>query len=176
MPQLVKKDIAKLYSSNANVRSEAASRLSAVGPSAISLLVAVVCDRTKSNFDVAWPVAAKILEGLKAPAVAPCLVDLLMYRYPSIGPVNGKSDETLASVDPAFAALIRIGEPAVPAIKRHLPFLGPDAAIMALRVLRAINTPSAREAAEAYIEVLQNQVRIANQMLDGFVEKGGRQE
>ena len=172
-PQSIKNDIAKLYSDNAETRSDAASRLAAVGPSAISLLAPVVCDRTKSHFDVAWPAAAKILGDLKATAAASCLVDLLMYQYPSIGPVNGKSDENLASVDPAFSALTRIGEPAVPTIRKHLPLLRPDPAIMALRVLRAINTPSAREAIEAYIKVLGDQVRIANQILGGFKGRGG---
>ncbi|HYG97950.1 MAG TPA: hypothetical protein VD837_02385 [Terriglobales bacterium] len=171
--QLAKYDIDKLYSDNANTRSDAARRLAATGPSAVPLLVRVVCDRAKSHFDVAWPVAAKILGDLKAEAAAPCLVDLLMYEYPSIGPVNGKSDETLAAADPAFAALMRIGDPAVHAIKRRLPFLGPDPAIMAMRVLRAINTPSARQALEAYIKVLQDQVRVASQILRGFDEKSG---
>jgi hypothetical protein len=91
-----------------------------------------------------------------------------MYSCPSVGPVKAKSDQTLASVDPAFVALMRIGEPAVPAIRRHLRFLGTDPAIMALRALRAINTPSAREAMEAYIKVLQDDVRPANQILGGF--------
>ena len=169
----VKNAVAKLYSDNAKERSDAAHRLAAAGPSAVPLLVRVICDRTKSHFDVAWPVAAKILGDLKAEAAAPCLVDLLMYEYPSIGPVSEKSDETLAAADPAFAALIHIGEPAVPAIKRRLPFLGPDPAIMALRVLRTIKTPSAREAAEDYMKILQDQVRIAGQVLRDFGERPG---
>jgi hypothetical protein len=98
---------------------------------------------------MAWPAAAKLLGGLKAEAAAPCLGEMLMYNYPPIGPVIGKSDKTLADIDPAFASLILIGEPAVPAIRKRLPFLGPDPAIMALRVLRAINTPSSKEATES---------------------------
>ena len=163
----------RLYSEDAGTRSNAAKRLAAAGPSAIPSLVSVLCDKTRKNFDVAWPVAAKVLGELKAEAAAPCLVEMLMDKYPSIGPVVGKSDETLANVDPAFAALVQIGEPAVPAIRRRLPFLLPEPAIMALRVLRAINTPSAKDAAEAYIKFIEDQSRLANQILRDFGQKPG---
>jgi len=164
----VKGDINWLYHGNAKRRTEAAERLVAAGPRVIPLLLPVICDRTKPRFKEAWPIAAKILGEMKAKAAAPCLVDLLMYEYPPMGPVIMKTDETLMGVDPAFAALVRIGEPAVPAIRAHLPFLGPEAAIMALRVLRVINTPSAREAAETYIKTLQHQLRFAGQVLEDF--------
>ncbi len=171
--QSVAKDVSSLYSENARIQAEAASRLIATGPSAISQLVPVVCDRARPHFDVAWPVAARILGELRAEAAAPCLVDMLMYKYPSIGTVVTKSDETLAGVDSAFAALLRIGEPAVPAIRKRIPFLGPEPAIMALRVLRAINTPSAREASEAYLKVLQDQIRFTKQVLRDFGHETG---
>lgn len=96
-----------------------------------------------------------------------------MYSYPSIGPVNMKSDETLSAVDPAFKALIEIGDPAVPAINRSLPFLGPNEALMAMRALRVINTWSAKEAIQSYIKYLNEQVRLAREVLDDF---GGQPE
>src|SRR5260370_26679165 len=156
--QSIENDISRLYSSNAKTRADAATRLAGAGPGAIPLLVPVICDKAKPDFDVAWPDAAKVLGELKAEAAAPCLIQMLMYKYPSIGPVVMKPDETLARIDPAFAALVQIGEPAVPAIRKRLPLLGPDPAIMALRVLRAINTPNAKEAVEAYIKSLEEQV------------------
>jgi HEAT repeat protein len=171
--QSLENDIAGLYSSNAKTRADAATRLATVGTDAIPLLVPVICDKAKPDFDVAWPSAAKILGELKAEAAAPCLIQMLMSKYPSIGPVVMKPDETLARADPAFAALVQIGEPAVPAIRKRLPFLGPDPAIMALRVLRAINTPSAREAAKAYVKGLQEQLRFADEILAEFGPKAG---
>jgi hypothetical protein len=164
-------EVIRLYSRDAQVRADAASRLTTLGSSAIPSLTEVVCDRSKSNFDSAWPVAAKALGDMKAKAAVPCLIELLMYNYPSIGPVIMKPDETLADVDPSFAALVRIGEPAVPEVRKRLPFLGPEEAIMALRVLRAINTPGARDAAESYITVLQDQLRFSQQVLEEFGKK-----
>lgn len=164
-------EIGRLYSSKSQVRTDAAKQLAAIGPSAVPELIQVVCDRSKPNFDTAWPLAAGILGDLKAKAAVPCLIELMMYKYPSIGPVEMKPDETLANVDPSFAALVHIGEPTVPALRKHLPFLGPEGAIMALRVLRAINTPSARDAAEAYIRILRDQLRLSKQILEDFGEK-----
>lgn len=169
----IRDDISKLYSNNTKTRADAAIRLAGAGPSAIPFLVPVICDRGKSNFEVAWPDAAKILGELKAQPASPCLIDMLMYNYPSIGPVMTKPDDTLASVDPAFAALVRIGEPAVPSIRKRLPFLGPEPAIMALRVLRAINTSNAKQAAEAYIKGLQEQIRFAGDILRDFGPHAG---
>jgi hypothetical protein len=168
---VLRQNIDRLYSDDAKARKTAANELVAAGSPAIPLLVRVICDRTKSHFDLAWPAAAKALGDLKAEAATPCLTDLLLYNYPSVGPVIGKPDEMLAANDPAFSALVGIGEPAVPTIKRRLPFLGPDHAIMALRVLRAINAASAREATEAYIDVLRNQLRMATQVAGEFSEK-----
>lgn len=169
--QELKHEIIRLYSRDAQVRADAASRLATIGSSAIPAPTEVVCDRSKSNFGSAWPAAAKALGAMKAKVAVPCLIELVMYNYPSIGPVIMKPDETLADVDPSFAALVRIGEPAVPEVRRHLPFLGPDEAIMALRVLRAINTPSARDAAESYITILQDQLRFSQQVLEEFGKK-----
>jgi len=39
---------------------------------------------------------------------------------------------------------------------------------MAIRVLRAINTPAAREAAIAYVKVLQDQIRLTEQVIAEF--------
>jgi hypothetical protein len=164
-------DIRELYAESAKTRAEAVSRLVAAGPSAIPLLLPVVCDRSRANFDNAWPPAARALGSLRAESATRCLVPMLLWNYPSIGPVIMKSDETLVGVDPAFAALVQIGEPAVPTIRSHLPFLGPEQAISALRVLRLINTPNAKVAAEAYIKFLEDQTRMANQVLGNFEER-----
>jgi hypothetical protein len=167
----VNEDVNRLY--DAKTQNDAANRLLAAGPRVIPLVLPVICDKTKSRFDVAWPIAAKVLGEMKAEAASRCLVSLLMYDYPPLGPVVMKSDKTLIEVDPAFAALVRIGEPAVPAIRSHLPFLGPEQALMALRVLRIINTPSAKEAAEAYLKLLQDQIRLAGDILLDFGTKPG---
>jgi hypothetical protein len=77
-----------------------------------------------------------------------------------------KSDDTIAGVDPAFAALRQIGPLAVHDIGDEIQFLDPETAYLALRILRSIKTPSAREAADKYIEALNGQIRLANTVLD----------
>lgn len=161
-------DIEKLYGQSKSERELAAERLVAQGPAVIPLLVSVVCDRTKPNFDDAWPAAAKALGQLKAEPGVPCLVQLLMYRYPAIGPVVMKSDDTLRRVSPAFAALEQMGDRAVPTIRRDLPMLHPEDALMALRVLRVINTPLSKEAAESYVAVLERQIRMTKEVIRDF--------
>jgi hypothetical protein len=152
-------DARDLYSRSENTRSAAAARLVAAGTVAIPFLKSVLCDRTRPDFERAWPYAARALGELKAQDAASCLVELLMWQYPpGLGAVVLKSDDTLLDADPAFAALVQIGEPAVPTIRRHLPFLGPDQALMAVRILRLIDTQSAREAAGAYVKVLEDQI------------------
>jgi hypothetical protein len=154
----LERDTRDLYTKNPKVRADAAERLVSAGSVAIPLLKHVLCDQSKANFNLAWPAAAKALGELKAKSAIPCLIKMLMYDYPNaLGPVEMKSDETLAGVDPAFVALVQIGEPAVPVIRRHLPFLGPERALMAVRVLHRIDTDSAKEAVDSYIRVLENQ-------------------
>jgi hypothetical protein len=63
---------------------------------------------------------------------------------------------------------VEIGEPAVPAIGRPLTHVGFEQAYLALRVLREINTPSAKETAEHYVSNLENQIRISKQLVEGF--------
>ncbi|MFZ0821102.1 MAG: hypothetical protein WAM91_13610 [Candidatus Acidiferrales bacterium] len=50
----IKSDVNTLYSASANVRTQAAQRLVAIGPSAIPLLLPVLCDGSKSISSVAW--------------------------------------------------------------------------------------------------------------------------
>jgi hypothetical protein len=165
--QAIEDEVNILYGSSPDiVKTQAVDRLVAIGPDAIPLLVPVICDKSKPNFDLAWPFAAKALGELKAKNAAACLATLLAYNFPPIGPASMKSDETITQVDPAFAPLIEIGEPGVYAIRAVLPFLHPEGAYVALRVLRRINTPSAREAVDAYIKYLNNQIRLANTVLD----------
>jgi len=165
-------EVRKLYNTNVKVRNEAALRLKTAGEPARPLLTKVICNRSATHFDIAWPNAARILGELKAASAVPCLVDLLMYAYPSIGPVIMKSDQTLASVDPAFAALVAIGDPAVPELRRRLPFVSLASSVMMLRVLQAIHTPPAREAVQNYIETLNIQTQMANQILRNFGSGG----
>jgi hypothetical protein len=103
---------------------------------------------------------------LKAKTAAACLATLLAHNFPPIGPASMKSDETITQFDPAFAPLIEIGDPAVHAIRAELPFLHPEGAYVALRVLRRINTSSAKEAIDAYIKVLNEQITLANTVLE----------
>jgi len=165
-------DIRDLYGGNALVQSQAIRRLVNAGSRAIPLLVHVICDTKRSGFEDAWPSAAKALGELKAEAAAPCLLHLLITNVPpGVGSVIMKSDATLEEVDPAFAALAQIGAPGVPAIRHLLPLLYPDQAIVAIRVLKSINTPDAREAAEAYVRFLEQQLKVANQEIEGFASK-----
>jgi HEAT repeat protein len=162
------KDVHALYSHNDRVRREAAQRLVANGPTAIPSLVNVLCDESKSHFDLAWPIAAKALGELKATEAGPCLIRMLGRNYPPIGEPVTKTDHTLRRVDPAFAALVQIGEPIVPAIRLNLPLLHPSNSLMAVRILRLINTPTAKEAAEAYVKVLENQIQSTKQVIAEF--------
>jgi hypothetical protein len=169
--QAIRNDVTKLYSASADERTQAANSLVAKGPSVIPSLLPVLCDSSKANFDRAWPIAAKALGELKAGDAAACLVDMLMHNAAvdaGLGALILKSDKTLADVDPAFAALLQIGEPTVHTIQRQLPFLGPEHAYLVLRVLRRIKTPTAKEAISQYINTLNNQIRLANKILDGW--------
>ena len=164
----MKSDIRALYNHDADVRQRAAQRLTAAGLKAAPLLTDVVCNRSKPNFDLAWPFAAKALGDLRVEKAAPCLVQTLGYHYPPIGSPVSKTDDTLQRVDPAFAALLQIGAPAVPAIRSHLPFLSPDHSLLAMRILRIINTPEAKKTAEEYIKMLEDQIRLSKQILAEF--------
>jgi hypothetical protein len=159
-------DIHRLYSKSAKERADATSRLVDAGPAAIPLLLPVLCDKSKPNFDLAWRHAAKALGELKAEVAAPCLVQMLALGDVTLSVF--KPEKTILDNEPSFAALVEIGEPAVPAIARYLPTLHPDQAYLALRVLRVINTPSARVALEDYIKLLQDQTRLAKEVLDDF--------
>jgi hypothetical protein len=164
--QTLSRSVRELYSDNATIRADAARKLVAAGPTSIPMLLPVLCDASKPNFDVAWRTAATVAGQLKAVAAAPCLIQTL-----GLGDVTlsvFKPEKTIAEYEPGFAALIQIGEPAVPAIARALPSLHPDKAYLALRVLRVINTPAAKAAAEDYLKVLQNETRIAKEVLDDF--------
>jgi HEAT repeat protein len=166
--QVLKDDIHALYDHDDTVRREAAQRLVVAGSRAIPLLVDVLCDKSQPHFDLAWPMAAKALGELRAREAAPCLLQMLGYNYPPIGSPVTKTDETLRDVDPAYAALLQIGAPAVPAIRSYLPLLHPEESLMAVRLLRVINTPDAKEAAEAYVKILEQQIRFTRQVLAEF--------
>jgi hypothetical protein len=165
---LIEKSARDLYSASKVVRSNAARTIAEIGTPAVPRLLKVACGAERKGFDLAGPLAIKLLGEMKAEAAVPCLIDRLMYWYPLIGPVTMKNDKTLASVDPAFVALISIGDPGVSLIKRYLPSLPSSKAMMALRALRAINTPSAKDAIRDYVKFLENQTRTANSLLEQF--------
>src|SRR5579884_4291222 len=158
--------VRELYSEDESTRMRGTSKLVAAGAPAIPLLISVLHDQTNPHFEVAWPAAARGLGQLKAVNAVPSLIRLLGEGL-EIN-VVGKSDETLAERNAAFAALVEIGEPAVPMIRRMLPLLEFNEAYMALRVLQAIGSPEAREATKRYISGLEDQLRIANEVLKGF--------
>jgi hypothetical protein len=164
--QRFEREVRDLYSSNSGVRAEATHRLVEAGPVVIPALLPVLCDKSKANFDVAWRSAAQALGNLKADAAAPCLVQMLALGDVTLSVF--KPETTIAEYEPAFAALVQIGEPAIPAIARALPTLDPDKSYLALRVLRVINTPVARAAVEANVAMLELQTRHAKEVLDDF--------
>ena len=156
----------KLYGDSANERADAAHNLVQAGPAAIPVLLTVLCDTSKPKFDLAWRPAAKALGELKSEAAAPCLVHMLGLGDVTLSAF--KSEKTIAEHEPAFTALVQIGEPVVPVIERSLGSLHPDKAYLALRVLRVINTPRAKVAVEAYIKLLEDQSRLAKEVLNDF--------
>jgi hypothetical protein len=161
----LKEDIRELYSNNEEARAAATNRLFQAGPAAIPLLVGVVCDGSKPNFDMAWPSAAKILGHFRAESAVGCLTEML-GSDPTLEMTAPR--ELLVQRDPAYATLVEIGEPAVPAIGRRLTHIGFEQAYLALRILREINSPPAKKAAELYLSNLENQIRISKQLVEGF--------
>lgn len=133
-----------------------------------SLCSCLSCVINQNCILIGHGLSQQLLGDLKAEAAAPCLVQLLGYNYPPIGSPVSKTDETLRDVDPAFAALVQIGAPAVPAIGSHLPLLHPENSLMAIQILRMINTPAAKEAADAYIKLLEDQIRLTKQVVAEF--------
>lgn len=158
-------DIQGLYSENAEFRAQARARLVEAGPQAVPLLLPLLCEASKSSSDLAWREAAKAIGDLKAKAGALCLVRLLANDLT----LNVfASEDTISASDPAYVALRQIGEPAVDAISTALPSLHPDQAYLALRILRGIGTPKAKHAIEAYVHQLENQTRLAKEILSDF--------
>lgn len=158
-------DIQDLYSTNADVRARARARLVEGGPKSVPLLVPVICRTDKSDSDLAWREAAKAIGQLKAEAGALCLVRLLASN-PTLN-VFGPED-TIAESDPAYVALLQLGEPAIFAISTALPSLHPNQAYLALRVLQKIGTPKAKAAVEVYLHELEMQTRMTREILSDF--------
>lgn len=164
--QNLKQQVRALYGNNEEMRSAAGRKLVESGPAAIPLLMPVICNGEEPNFAEAWPTAARALGKLKAAVATDCLVQLLGLADPTLSIY--KSEKTIAAYDPAFAALIEIGEPAVPGISRSLPNASLDKAYLALRILRAINTPESKAAADTYMHQLKTQTRLATEVLHDF--------
>jgi hypothetical protein len=164
--QMIEKDVGQLYSDSDSIRVNAANRLVQVGEEAIPLVLPVLCDKAGANSDVAWRSAAKILGELKAESAAPCLIQKLALGDVTLSVF--KSEKTIAEYDPAFAALVQIGQPTIPAIQRALPSLHPDKAYLALRVLRVINTPEAKAVAEGYLKLLERQAKLTSEVVSDF--------
>ena len=158
-------DIRGLYSPSPESRARASARLVEAGPAAIPSLKSIVCGAYKSDSDVAWREAAKAVGQLKAEDASLCLVRLLA-RDPTLNVFA--SEETIIAYDPAYAALLQIGEPAIPSISMALLSLHPDQAFLGLRILQKIGTPEAKAAVEAYIEALENQTKLAKGVLSDF--------
>lgn len=156
----------ELYNSDPTARAQATAKLIKVGPSAVPVLLPVLCDASKPNSETAWRSAAEALGELRAEAAVPCLV-----RNLAAGDLTQsvfKPTEVIAEREPSFVALIKIGEPAIPAIQRYLPMLHPDQAYLALRVLLIIGTPTAKSAVNDYIRLMENQTRLAKEILAEF--------
>jgi hypothetical protein len=151
--QIIERDVSQLYSDSDSIRVNAANRL-------------VLCDKAGANSDVAWRSAAKVLGELKAERAAPCLIQKLALGDVTLSVF--KPEKTIAEYDPAFAALVQIGQPTIPAIQRALPSLHPDKAYLALRVLRVINTPAAKEVAEGYFKLLERQAKLTSEVVSDF--------
>jgi hypothetical protein len=164
--QTIEQAVIQLHSNNDKTRTNAANRLIQAGEGVIPAVLPVLCEKVKPDSNVAWRSAARVLGELKAESAAPCLIQKL-----AVGDVTlsvFKPEKTVAQYDPAFAALVQIGEPAVSAIQRALPSLNPDKAYLALRVLRVINTPEARGVAEGYLKVLERQAKLTKEVIGDF--------
>lgn len=164
--QMIERYVNQLYSESDSIRANAANWLVGDGQEVIPSVLPVLCTKGETNSNAAWQSAAKVLGELKAESATPCLIQKLALGDVTLSVF--KPEKTIAEYDPAFAALVRIGQPTIPAIQRALPSLHPDKAYLALRVLRVINTAEAKEVAEGYLKLLQSQAKLTNEVINDF--------
>lgn len=145
-----------LYSAKASIRSAAVERLVRAGPRAVPSLISVLNNREHPQFKRAWPLAAHVLSQMKAVEAVPSLLSLI-HEDPTLN-AEMKTDEAISSAEPAFKALIAIGQAGVAAIRQRLPMLDVERGYMATRVLRAIGTPDAIEGISTYVQLLHRQI------------------
>jgi hypothetical protein len=165
----VAKDIDALYSDDEQKRDAAVQDLTQAGRVAIPLLVLALTNSGHPQFDRAFRPVATLLGEWRVPEAAPDLARLLGTGYPAMVLDYGRTDESMAASDPAFEPLVKIGDGAVPELKKQLILAHWPRVYVILRVLKSIGTPAATEVGMSYIARIESDLKIAKSL---FPEEG----
>jgi hypothetical protein len=157
-------DIGSLYGRDDQERSRATRDLVEIGKSSIPSLLEVLNNDKHPDFERAYRSAATALGDLKASEAAPRLGWLLGTGDSATIIMEGKSDESLAAIDPAFGPLVKIGNPAVPELKKELSVGNWNKRYLILRILRSIGTPDSLALGKAYIGTIESELRVAKKL------------
>jgi hypothetical protein len=165
----IKVDIAALYGADEQQRSKATNDLVSIGEPAVAPLLEVLNDVKKPEFERAYRSAALVLGDLKARAAVPRLAWLLGTGNSGTIFMEGKTDDSLAAIDPAFEPLVKIGNPALPELKKQLSVGNWNKRYLILRILRSIDTEDSVALGTAYIGTIESELKIAKKL---FPDKG----
>jgi HEAT repeat protein len=157
-------DIGALYGGDDQERAKATRDLVEIGKPSIPSLLKVLDDDRRSDFDRAYRSAATALGDLKASEAAPRLAWLLGTGDSATVIMEGRSDESLAAIDPAFEPLVKIGDPAVPELKKELSVGNWNKRYLILRILRSVGTPDSLALGRAYVGTIESELRIAKKL------------
>ncbi len=160
----IKADIGSLYGRDGQERGRATRDLVEIGRASVPSLLAVLNNDKHPDFERAYRSAATALGDLKASEAAPRLGWLLGTGDSATIIMEGKTDESLAAIDPAFGALVKIGDPAVPELKKELSVGSWNKRYLILRILRSIGTPDSLALGKAYIETIESELRVAKRL------------
>ena len=160
----IKADIGSLYGTDDQERGKATRDLVEIGKASVPSLLAVLNNDKNPAFERAYRPAATALGDLKASEAAPRLGWLLGTGDSATVFMEGKTDESLAALDPAFGPLVKIGDPAVPELKKELSVGNWNKRYLILRVLKSIGTPDSLALGRAYIGTIESELRTARKL------------
>ena len=160
----ISRDIAVLYGGDDKNQADAVSDLVKIGKSSIPSLLEVLNNDRRRDFERAYRPAAAALGELKAAEAAPRLCWLLGTGDSAMIMMEGKTDESLAALDPAFGPIVKIGDPALAELKKELSVGSWNKRYLILRALHSIGTPDSLSLGNAYIGTLESELRITGKL------------
>jgi HEAT repeat protein len=162
----IAKDVSVLYGEDDKKRDSAVADLLAIGKPAIPQLLAVLKDPDHPGFSEALRPAAFVLGELRATEAASDLARLLGTGLEVMLVKFDRTDRSLEELDPSFGPLVKMGDPAVPALRKQLLTAQWPKAFLILRILKAIGTPAAVELGRSYVRDLGSRLRIAKSIFE----------